>query len=137
VNAPTSDEVLKMRPQGVASSPVFEPTPYVNNTIKMFDYLRSKLGFDVEFVHDVHERVPPTQALVLAKAVEPFRLFFLEDAFAPEDVALDSQGRIYAGMEDGRIVRLQADGTHPEGFANTHGRPLGLIFDPSTSESLF
>ena|SRR2546422_3646571 len=51
--------------------------------------------------------------------------------FAPEDVALDSQGRIYAGMEDGRIVRLQADGTHPEGFANTHGRPLGLIFDPA------
>ena len=66
---------------------MFEPTPYVNNTIKMFDYLRSKLGFDVEFVHDVHERVPPTQALVLAKAVEPFRLFFLEDCFAPEDVA--------------------------------------------------
>src|SRR5712691_11424433 len=49
--------------------------------------------------------------------------------FAPEDVALDSQGRIYGGMEDGRIVRLQADGTHPEGFANTHGRPLGLVFD--------
>ena len=76
-----------MRPQGVAPSPVFEPTPYVNNTIKMFDQLRSKLGFGVELLHDVHERVPPTQALVLAKAVEPFRLFFLEDAFAPEDVS--------------------------------------------------
>jgi mannonate dehydratase len=54
---------------------------------KMFDYLRSKIGFDVDYVHDVHERVSPTQALVLAKAVEPFRLFFLEDAMAPEDVA--------------------------------------------------
>jgi sugar lactone lactonase YvrE len=49
--------------------------------------------------------------------------------FGPEDVALDSRGRIYGGMEDGRIVRLQPDGTHPEGFANTHGRPLGMIFD--------
>jgi len=49
--------------------------------------------------------------------------------FAPEDVALDAQGRIYAGMDSGRIVRLRADGTSPEGFANTHGRPLGLIFD--------
>jgi mannonate dehydratase len=87
VNAPTSPETLKMRPQGAPSSPVFEPTPYVNNTIKMFDYLRSKIGFDVEFIHDVHERVPPTQALILAKAVEPFRLFYLEDCFAPEDVA--------------------------------------------------
>jgi sugar lactone lactonase YvrE len=49
--------------------------------------------------------------------------------FAPEDVALDAQGRIYGGLEDGRIVRLQADGTHPEIFANTNGRPLGLVFD--------
>ena len=76
-----------MRPRGVSPSPVFEPTPYVNNTIKMFDYLRSKIGFDVELIHDVHERVPPTQAIVLAKAVEPFRLFYLEDVLAPEDVA--------------------------------------------------
>jgi mannonate dehydratase len=87
VSAATSEAVLKMRPQGVASSPVFEPTPYVNNTIKMFDQLRSKLGFDVELVHDIHERVPPTQALVLLKAVEPYRPFFMEDAFAPEDVS--------------------------------------------------
>jgi mannonate dehydratase len=58
----------------------------VNNTIKMFDYLRAKSGFDVDLIHDVHERIPPTQALALANAVEPFRLFYLEDAMAPEDV---------------------------------------------------
>ena len=84
---PTSEAIEKARPRGVSPSPVFEPTPYVNNTIKMFDHLRSKIGFDVDFVHDVHERVPPAQALVLAKAVEPYRLFFLEDPTAPEDVA--------------------------------------------------
>ena len=77
----------KARPDGVAPSPVFEPTPYVNNTIKMFEHLRNKLGFDVELLHDVHERVPPVQAIQLAKAVEPYRLFFLEDPFAPEDAA--------------------------------------------------
>jgi sugar lactone lactonase YvrE len=49
--------------------------------------------------------------------------------FAPEDVALDASGRIYGGAEDGRIIRLQPDGTHAEVFANTAGRPLGLIFD--------
>jgi mannonate dehydratase len=86
VNAKTSDEVQRARPSGVAPSPVFEPTPYVNNTVKMFDYLRAKIGFDVDLIHDVHERIPPTQALSLAKAVEPFRLFYLEDALAPEDV---------------------------------------------------
>jgi mannonate dehydratase len=86
VSAPTAEEIQKARPRGVQPSPVFEPTPYVNNTIKMFDYLRQKIGFDVDLIHDVHERVPPNQALALAKAVEPFRLFFLEDPFAPEDV---------------------------------------------------
>jgi mannonate dehydratase len=87
VSAPTAEEVQRARPRGVAPSPVFEPTPYVNNTIKMFDYLRQKIGFDVDLIHDVHERIPPAQSLVLAKALEPHRLFFLEDPLAPEDVA--------------------------------------------------
>ena len=84
--AKTSEQVQKMRPEGVSPSPVYEPTPYVNNTIRMFEHLRAKLGFDIELLHDVHERVPPAQALQLAKALEPYRLFFLEDPFAPEDV---------------------------------------------------
>ena len=51
------------------------------------------------------------------------------DGFAPEDVAIDDQDRIYCGTEDGRIFRFQPDGGRPEVFANTRGRPLGLIFD--------
>ncbi len=53
--------------------------------------------------------------------------------FAPEDVALDATGRIYTGLDDGRIIRLQPDGSKPEAFANTHGRPLGLAFDKAGS----
>jgi sugar lactone lactonase YvrE len=53
----------------------------------------------------------------------------LGPGFAPEDVAIDSENRIYAGLDDGRIMRLQADGTRPEVFANTQGRPLGMKFD--------
>lgn len=53
--------------------------------------------------------------------------------YGPEDVALDSEGRIYAGLDDGRIMRLQADGTKPETFTNTHGRPLGLAFDANSN----
>src|SRR5262249_35440961 len=44
----TSKDVQRARPTGVQPSPVFEPTPYVTNTIKMFEHLRAKLGFDVE-----------------------------------------------------------------------------------------
>lgn len=53
----------------------------------------------------------------------------LGTGFGPEDVALDAQGRIYGGFEDGRIIQLQADGSQPRVFADTHGRPLGLSFD--------
>jgi sugar lactone lactonase YvrE len=61
--------------------------------------------------------------------LSPVERLSLGEGHAPEDVALDPQGRIYAGLNDGRIVQLQPDGTQPRVFANTQGRPLGLIFD--------
>jgi mannonate dehydratase len=63
----------------------WEPSPYVRTIPKMLEYLRVRLGDDLEMLHDVHERIPPIQGVWLAKAVEPYRLFFLEDLFAPED----------------------------------------------------
>lgn len=55
----------------------------------------------------------------------------LGEGHNPEDVALDAEGKIYTGFEDGRIMVLQPDGTQPRVFANTGGRPLGLVFDRS------
>ena len=46
----------------------------------------------------------------------------------PEDTAVDGQGRVYAGLHDGRVVRIAADGS-VETFADTQGRPLGMDFD--------
>lgn len=57
------------------------------------------------------------------------RLDLPEGAEGPEDVAVDSLGRIYGGLADGRIVRLAPDGTGLETLADTGGRPLGLAFD--------
>lgn len=62
--------------------------------------------------------------------LSPVERLSLGDGHGPEDVALDSEGKIYAGFEDGRIMVLQPDGAAPRVFANTGGRPLGLIFDP-------
>ena len=59
----------------------------------------------------------------------PVQRFPLGDGHGPEDVALDAEGKIYTGFEDGRIIVLQPDGTQPRMFANTGGRPLGLVFD--------
>jgi sugar lactone lactonase YvrE len=45
---------------------------------------------------------------------------------APEDVVVDGEGRIYAGVDDGRILRLSPDGRRIDVIADTGGRPLGL-----------
>lgn len=48
----------------------------------------------------------------------------------PEDVAVDEAGQVYTGYEDGRIVRMQPDGSGFEVFATLrNGRPLGMEFD--------
>ena len=49
-------------------------------------------------------------------------------AVGPEDVAIDDQGRLYAGYEDGTIRRFDSNGRNGEVFATTNGRPLGLAF---------
>jgi mannonate dehydratase len=64
---------------------IWEPAPYVRMVPKLFEHLRTKLGDDVELLHDVHERVTFTQAINLCKSLEPYRLFFLEDPLPPED----------------------------------------------------
>ncbi|WP_284740941.1 SMP-30/gluconolactonase/LRE family protein [Amycolatopsis sp. RTGN1] len=44
----------------------------------------------------------------------------------PEDVVVDGEGRIYAGVDDGRILRVSPDGRRIDVIADTGGRPLGL-----------
>ena len=51
----------------------------------MFEHVRKVVGFDLQLLHDVHERIAPMDAIRLAKALEPYRLFFFEDPLAPED----------------------------------------------------
>lgn len=59
---------------------------YINELCKAFEFIRNRIGFDIEIGHDVHERPSPRGAIILAKAVEEFRPFFIEDLFAPEDI---------------------------------------------------
>ncbi|MGX7672321.1 SMP-30/gluconolactonase/LRE family protein [Plantactinospora sp. DSM 117369] len=58
----------------------------------------------------------------------PVRLHALPGQ-GPEDVAVDSAGRVYTGLADGRLVRLSTDGTGPRVVAETGGRPLGVEVD--------
>jgi mannonate dehydratase len=69
-----------------AQQAVWEPTPYVHSVLDLFEHLRGEFGGRVELLHDIHERIPPIQAINLAKQLERYNLFFLEDPFAPEDI---------------------------------------------------
>ncbi len=72
-------------PKGAIAGEYYDPDIYCRTVPEMFDYVRGKIGFDLNLLHDVHERIPPMDAVRLAKALEPYRLFFFEDPLAPED----------------------------------------------------
>jgi mannonate dehydratase len=79
--------ILRREPpprEGVPGVDIFEPVPYLRSVPKLFEHLRDKLGPEVELLHDVHEKLFPIEAARLAKELEPFRLFFLEDPIQPE-----------------------------------------------------
>jgi mannonate dehydratase len=64
----------------------YDPDKYARSIPPLFDYVRNKIGFDLFLLHDIHERLAPIDAIRMAKALEPFRLFFLEDPFAPDQI---------------------------------------------------
>ncbi len=63
----------------------WDAAAYCRIVPKLFEELRTRLDPSVELLHDIHERISPSQAIVLAKELERYRLFFLEDPLAPED----------------------------------------------------
>ncbi|HEY8548622.1 MAG TPA: enolase C-terminal domain-like protein [Vicinamibacterales bacterium] len=77
---------------------VWESAPYVRMLPKLFEHLRTTLGDEVQLLHDVHERVHLNEAINLCKALEPYRLFFLEDPFPPEDNAWFRQLRQHTSI---------------------------------------
>lgn len=74
------------RPRGAPDGAYFDPRSYARATLDMIEFVRSELGDGVELLHDVHERLHPIDAVQFAKDVEPYRLLFLEDIVAPEDI---------------------------------------------------
>ncbi|MCE2393413.1 starvation-sensing protein RspA [Candidatus Poribacteria bacterium] len=68
-----------------SSGSIYDPAKSVRTIVRAFEHFRSTFGWEVDVIYDVHERLPPIMGLGLAKELEPFRLFFLEDLFAPED----------------------------------------------------
>jgi mannonate dehydratase len=58
---------------------------YLNHAPKLFEKLRDTYGFEIELLHDVHHRLTPIEAARLGKDLEPYRLFWMEDATPAEN----------------------------------------------------
>lgn len=94
----------------------WEPRAYVRTVPKLFEYIRKQIGDEIELLHDVHERVPPIFAIQLAKDLEQFKLFFLEDPLSPEDI--------------GYFEKLRAQSSTPIAMGELFNNPnewVGLI----------
>jgi mannonate dehydratase len=59
---------------------------YVRGTLKLIDHIRKVHGDDIELIHDMHERIEPIEAVNLVKALQQYRMYFVEDPFSPEQM---------------------------------------------------
>ena len=64
---------------------VWSTSKYLDHTPKLFEALRTRVGFGVELLHDAHHRLTPMEAARLGKSLEPYRLFWLEDVTPAEN----------------------------------------------------
>ncbi len=72
------------KPVGSPDGSYFHPKTYMKSVVNLFENVRADFGFDIEVMHDVHERLTPIDSLAFAKELEQFKLFFLEDCLSPD-----------------------------------------------------
>jgi mannonate dehydratase len=64
---------------------VWSTTKYLSVVPKLFERLRVDHGMEIELLHDGHHRMTPIEAARLARDLEPYRMFWLEDATPAEN----------------------------------------------------
>jgi mannonate dehydratase len=69
----------------LASETIWSTPEYLRHTPKLFEALRVRFGDTPLLLHDAHHRLTPQEAAKLAKALEPYDLFWLEDATPAEN----------------------------------------------------
>lgn len=71
-----------------SSSPsenVWSTERYLDSLPRLFEKAREKVGFGPHLLHDVHHRLTPIEAARLGKSLEPYRLFWMEDAVVADN----------------------------------------------------
>lgn len=70
--------------RGLPAETVWSTDKYLLFVPKLFEALRVKFGDEIPLLHDAHHRLTPIEAARLGKSLEPYHLFWLEDAVAAE-----------------------------------------------------
>jgi mannonate dehydratase len=96
--------------QGRFPGAYYDPDRYARSIVELFEHLRAAVGAELHLLHDIHERLAPIDAIRLAKALEPYMLFFLEDPFPPEQI--------------GWFQRLRDQCATPIAMGELHNHPL-------------
>ncbi len=99
-------------------NPVINPDDFSRNIPKIWEYVRQKIGDNVELMQHLHGELPPVTTIAIVKRLEQFRPYFFEDPFYPEDI--------------GYMKNLRQQTTVPiaigEKFVNEHDY-VGLVTD--------
>ena len=80
----SNDRSYEPAQKGLPAEHAWSSEKYLRFAPILFEELRRAVGDDVHLLHDVHHRLTPIQAAGLGKALEPFHLFWMEDATTGE-----------------------------------------------------
>ena len=124
---------------------VWSTERYLDSIPRLFEKARAKVGFEPHLLHDVHHRLTPIEAARLGQSLEPYRLFWLEDAVVadnPESFRLIRQhtvtplavGEVFNSIHDAReliqeqlIDYIRCTIVHTGGI--THMRRIASLAD--------
>ena len=115
---PANQWTLTDATRGLPTESIQNGSRYVRETPKLFAHIRKVCGDEVELLHDIHGELHPAECIDMIKRIEPYRPYFIEDPFYPEEI--------------GFMPRLRQATTVPiafgEKFVNKH-EFVGLVKD--------
>lgn len=88
------------KPKDSFGGSYYNPDMYIRSVLELFKHIRADFGDSLGLLHDIHERLTPVDTLKLAKKMEEFDLFFLEDALSP------AQGNYFRYLREQTSVPL-------------------------------
>jgi mannonate dehydratase len=81
----TSQKNYEPADSNLPSTEVWSTEKYLNYVPELFAAVRKEFGPQLHLLHDVHHRLTPIEAARLGKDLEPYRLFWMEDAVPAEN----------------------------------------------------